>query len=75
MKFQPQKNAKYSPGFVHALDLDRKVRGQKIVGSGYVASTKNIIFEFAADIPQNEKERGDLAALKKFNERFKFYYQ
>ncbi|XP_037037457.1 CAP-Gly domain-containing linker protein 1-like isoform X2 [Bradysia coprophila] len=72
MTFQPKKNAKFVPGFVHPPDADGIPRAQKVTASGLVGDTKNTFFEFSENIPADRVDKAGVSSLKKLNARFNF---
>lgn len=73
IKFSDKKNCRACPGFVHPAGKDGISRAQAITRNGplYIISTKYKYFQFDENIPDSEKDRQHVAALKKFNQKFK----
>lgn len=74
IKFHSNKNTRARPGFVHPPDEDGLSRAQNITISGFASKRKNEFFEYKENIPDGEKDQQDVAALKKFNKRYKFSF-
>lgn len=70
MKFQTFKNAKFIPGFIHPPDEDGRRLAKWIVATGSLSSKKKEYFDFNENLPENQKERSQKSALRKFNEKF-----
>lgn len=73
MKFQPFKNTKFRPAFVHpADDKDGLEQAQTITKDGCITLAKCTFWEFnfAWELPDDKKRSPEVLCLKKFNDRF-----
>lgn len=76
MKFSEAKKAIFRPGFRYPPDQDGKRRAQNVTRTyPHISSSKNLFFGFQANIPNIEKDKSEILALKKFNEKFHFSYE
>lgn len=75
MKFHTNKNDKFSPGFIHPLSKDGKLKAQWILANGNLSIKRKEYFEFDDELPEDKKEQSDKLALDKFNKKFRFDYK
>lgn len=64
----------YCPGYIHPADEDGKCRAQKVTSNGYVTDMKNEYFDSKNNIPEDEKDKSQVATLKKHNAKFGFSF-
>lgn len=74
MTFHPQKD-KFCPAFAHPPDLEGIRKAQKITANGCISKTKVKFFDFSECPPEEQKEKAEVAALKKFNKKFYFSFK